>query len=191
MYFFLSAVGVLFHSLSADEKVLNPQTRDSMGTDLWRMYRLTILGDFDWEDYSTSTAHTIGFLLVTLAVNIIMLNVLISLVSEGFSDVHNRKREETRIARTRNIIELEATYTSGSMIHYKEGKSFHVTKYPNLLLNWLKVDERTFFITKTEEEEGEETVLDGSGAAHQRLAQLESDIKEMKELLKKMVDRET
>lgn len=89
-----------------------------------------------------------------------------------------------------NIMELEATYTSGSKIDYKEGVSFHVTSYPRFLFRWFTIDEQ-FTITETEEEEDDD---DLDRAAEHRLAKLErdtkemkGDIKEIKELLQSLV----
>ena len=105
-----------------------------MTTELYRMYRLAILGDFDPDMYGMNTAYTIAFLVMTVMINIIMMNVLISLVSEGFGETNKRKQQESRITRALKIVELEATYTAGYMVHWQSGPKFHVTRFPSILL---------------------------------------------------------
>merc|ERR1712159_874140 len=57
----------------------------SLNAQLYNMYNLMLLGDFDAPDYAASPASVVFFILVTLLVNVVMLNVLIAIVCEGFS----------------------------------------------------------------------------------------------------------
>ena len=55
---------------------------------------MTGMGDYgmDWEDYSENTyiqkVIKVFFLLVTILVNLVMLNILIALVSEAHTEVN-------------------------------------------------------------------------------------------------------
>ena len=77
-------------------------------------------------------------IVITMIINIIMLNILISLVCEGFSDALQRKDKEFNIQRTAKVVELEATYLSGKNRTFKFGLAepvtFHDTAWPNWLL---------------------------------------------------------
>ena len=121
-----------------------------------------------------------------------MLNVLISLVCEGFSEVHSRKLQETRIERASYLIQLEATYLPGTTDVWPEGPTFHLTLYPRWLVRLARQElvtgggegsaqkESPFVITKAEVGSAEEVPpQDGT-------AQLRADIGEVKEALKQM-----
>ena len=148
LFIAVGCFGVIFHTLPmsdpneglaavlAGERTVKHGSMGGAGmkTELWRMYRLAILGDFDPDMYGMNTAYTIAFLVMTVMINIIMMNVLISLVSEGFGETNKRKQQESRITRALKIVELEATFTAGYMVHWQSGPTFHVTRFPSILL---------------------------------------------------------
>eukprot|EP00942_MAST-04A_sp_MAST-4A-sp1_P007433 g7433.t1 len=103
----------------------------------WDVYKLAIMGDFG-DEIESSVFMQASFIVITMIINIIMLNILISLVCEGFSDALQRKDKEFNIQRTAKVVELEATYLSGKNRTFKFGLAepvtFHDTAWPNWLL---------------------------------------------------------
>ncbi len=58
---------------------------------IWTSFRFTILGEFDPELFSAGgVAVIVIFVLVTLLVNVVMLNILIAIVSDAFKEQHNQ-----------------------------------------------------------------------------------------------------
>lgn len=51
---------------------------------LWKTYLLTILGDFDAEDYMVNAFAQVFFFAIIFIIQIIMLNVLITIVGDGY-----------------------------------------------------------------------------------------------------------
>ncbi|GMH70601.1 hypothetical protein TL16_g05452 [Triparma laevis f. inornata] len=101
----------------------------------WGMYRLAFMGDFEdgefWhEGREQGWTVTMAFVCMTLVVNIVMLNVLIAIVGEGYNNVILRKEQETNKQLCESVVELEATYLQRTMkFEQKEGGEFVVLKY--------------------------------------------------------------
>lgn len=58
---------------------------------IWTSFRFTILGEFDPELFSAGgVAVVVVFVLVTLLVNVVMLNILIAIVSDAFKEQHDQ-----------------------------------------------------------------------------------------------------
>ena len=74
----------------------------------WALYRLSLLGDFDSSVYMSAGAPSVSaFFLITLLVNIVMLNVLIAIVSDGYDEVDSRREEESLKQLASTVVELE------------------------------------------------------------------------------------
>ena len=79
---------------------------------LWSIYKLAIMGDFG-DEIEVSLMMKFAFILITCVINIIMLNVLISLVCEGFSVALARKDKENSKQKAAKLVEMEATFLKG------------------------------------------------------------------------------
>ena len=133
MYAF-SVIFYIFTEASTESSVING---NSITGRAWDVYKLAIMGDFG-DEIEVSVYMQVSFIVITMIINIIMLNILISLVCEGFSDALQRKDKEFNIQRTAKVIELEATYLSGKdrtlQFGLAEPVTFHDTAWPNWLL---------------------------------------------------------
>ena len=133
MYAF-SVIFYIFTEASTESSVING---NSITGRAWDVYKLAIMGDFG-DEIEVSVYMQVSFIVITMIINIIMLNILISLVCEGFSDALKRKDKEFNIQRTAKVIELEATYLSGKdrtlQFGLAEPVTFHDTAWPNWLL---------------------------------------------------------
>ncbi len=132
--FAFSAIFFIFTEVSNNGGVVDDNTITKRA---WDVYKLAIMGDFG-DEIESSVFMQASFIVITMIINIIMLNILISLVCEGFSDALQRKDKEFNIQRTAKVVELEATYLSGKNRTFKFGLAepvtFHDTAWPNWLL---------------------------------------------------------
>eukprot|EP00747_Dinoflagellata_sp_TGD_P206111 gnl/TRDRNA2_/TRDRNA2_79845_c0_seq1.p1 gnl/TRDRNA2_/TRDRNA2_79845_c0~~gnl/TRDRNA2_/TRDRNA2_79845_c0_seq1.p1 ORF type:complete len:586 (+),score=82.61 gnl/TRDRNA2_/TRDRNA2_79845_c0_seq1:99-1760(+) len=102
---------------------------------LWKMYRFGTLGDFDSDDFETSPWVVFFFVVFSVAVNIMMLNVLITIVGEGYSQAQANRVELSRQTCAGTILDLERTYLWPlfSTIAVRRGKVCRLVDYPACL----------------------------------------------------------
>merc|ERR1712159_726792 len=85
MLLFIMAFSVIFHVLL--EHAEDPESEHLWGLlmQLWDTYLLTILGQFEPSLFLQDGWLQLFFQLLVFATNIVMLNVLITIVAEGYS----------------------------------------------------------------------------------------------------------
>lgn len=77
----------------------------------------------------------IGFLIITFLVTIVMLNVLISIVADGYELALTRKEQLGRAQRAKVIVDLERTYLRPfSLAVTRRGLPCRLLHYPSWLL---------------------------------------------------------
>ena len=107
----------------------------AIGMKTWAMYRLAFMGDFEdseffYDGQSQGWTVSMAFVGMTLVVNIVMLNVLIAIVGEGYNNVIQRKEQETNKQLAESVVELEATYFQKKIrAEHKEGGDFSSLLY--------------------------------------------------------------
>ena len=96
------------------------------------MYRLGILGDFDSDTYWESGQHAVGFfVLLTVVITIVMLNVLITLVSESYDQAQASRAELERRTRAETIRDIKACYLCPwAPVAVRRGKAVRMVIYP-------------------------------------------------------------
>jgi len=104
----------------------------SLAKQLWAMYRLGTLGDFDADDYEASSWAHIFFVVLTLVVNIMMLNVLITIVGEGYGQAQANRGELGRQARASIVVDLEHTFLPATRA-VRRGRPCRLVRYPRIL----------------------------------------------------------
>lgn len=120
----------------ADEKLdLAFEIFHAIGHKTWEVYSLAFMTDFEEESYYFPNSDKgwsvlLAFVMMTIFVNIVMLNILIAIVGEGYTQVSARMREETYKQTAVSIVELEATYLQWWLkAREKEGGTFLELKY--------------------------------------------------------------
>jgi len=136
--------GFCFSALLLSDLDSNRPFGDAVGLQIWQMFLLTFLGDFDSGMFfagENTWAVACLFVAIVFFVNIIMLNVLIAIVSDGYAEVNSRQREETVQQLARIVVELEATY----LVHWYSsytvirGQKFLEIEYPTWLLDLAQI----------------------------------------------------
>eukprot|EP00747_Dinoflagellata_sp_TGD_P154618 gnl/TRDRNA2_/TRDRNA2_177513_c0_seq1.p1 gnl/TRDRNA2_/TRDRNA2_177513_c0~~gnl/TRDRNA2_/TRDRNA2_177513_c0_seq1.p1 ORF type:complete len:370 (-),score=56.37 gnl/TRDRNA2_/TRDRNA2_177513_c0_seq1:95-1177(-) len=80
----------LMHALLASRPNPEADIRGQAVDLLFEVYRLTALGDFDYADYKTSWEHQVVFGIGSFLGLIVMLNLLISVISDTFDRVQEK-----------------------------------------------------------------------------------------------------
>ena len=109
---------------------------------LWTTYLLAVMGDFDADVYTASSWATLFFFTITFVMNIILLNVLISIVGEGYGLAQTNRVELGRRQCAGLVCDLEATYLFPlySEAATRRGYACRLVRYPQWLLTlsrWL------------------------------------------------------
>lgn len=113
----LAGFAVIFQLLGTGDPVGAPDA-SGMTVRLWDLYKLGAMGDFDGADFETSEGDVLHassvtfFVLLTVAVNIVMLNVLITIVGECYSRAEANRAELSRRTLAGTIIDIETAYLS-------------------------------------------------------------------------------
>jgi len=109
---------------------------DWLAETMWTTYLLTVMGDFDSDAYWASPWLVLFFGIITFIMNIILLNVLISIVGEGYGLAQANKAELGRLQRAGIVCDLEATYLRPfySQVAVRRGHHGRLIKYPEWLL---------------------------------------------------------
>merc|ERR1711957_171081 len=89
---FIGAFASIFHLLIEKGRTEQDGDRGFL-MQLWKTYSLTVLGAFDESTYLQSTWTVIFFQIIVLATNVVMLNVLITIVGEGYNNAQSKKTE--------------------------------------------------------------------------------------------------
>lgn len=139
MALFVFAFAVIFHVLRlyVDDE---DQTIQGFSLQLWETYLLTVMGDFEGDTYSVDGWLVLFFWLIILGTNVVMLNVLITIVGEGYGDAVAVRQELNRRQRADTVWALENTYLGlcARRVRRRGKPCLHVS-YPRALLSvaWL------------------------------------------------------
>ena len=106
-----------------------------LGDWVWAMYRLGTLGDFDGDTYWEAGQHAVAFfVLLTVVITIVMLNVLITLVGESYGQAQASRAELERRTRAETIRDMEACYLCPwAPVAVRRGKAVRMIVYPQFL----------------------------------------------------------
>ena len=105
---------------------------------------LTFVPESDDAQYAARPSALIFFQLVTFAITVVMLNILISIVSEGYGRAQSMRDELDRREKAGSIIDLEAVYLRPfySTTVLRRGKTCCLTHYPQRLLTAARAIEK-------------------------------------------------
>jgi hypothetical protein len=107
---------------------------------LWDMYRLGAMGDFASDDYDSGSAIAF-FIVLTVAVNVVMLNVLITIVGESYGQAQASRAELSRRTLAGTIVDIETAYLApwGSRRVTRRGRPCGLLTHPKWLAAFMRM----------------------------------------------------
>jgi len=105
---FLGTFAMVFNILLDAEDDTDVET--SFTTRCWKMYLFSIMGEFNPEDFAAQPMGKFLFLLCTLVMNIVMLNLLISIIDEGHDQAVQMRGQIYRRQMLSTVIDLESVF---------------------------------------------------------------------------------